>query len=247
MKVNVKHPLFILAAGVILVGASAYGTTRAVDVYSSEKQGVQFETAKFSVDLIEEQSTGEVTVAGSHTKPATLALSSFDKVKSGTEEIKVDYPYDENVWVQNNSDEEFPEYVRVVVDKCWLDENNDKDTSADPSLIKLNEKEGWAKVDSGKEQTIYYYTRPLAKNEKIQLLDSIQLDKKVIDGYSSTETIDGNKYVTIEGYESKTFSIQMRVDAVQAHSAEDAILGAWGVVAEIGDDGTIRSIDGKDL
>ena len=247
MKINVKHPLFILAAGLVLVGAGAFGTTRAVEEYSSGTQGVQFETAKFSVDLIEEQSSGEITVAGSHTKPATLALSAFDKVKAGTEEIKVDYPYPEKVWIQNNSGGEFPEYVRVVVDKNWVDENGDKDTSADPALIGLNAASGWSKIDSGKEQTVFYYTKPIEKSEKIQLLESIQLDKKVIDGYSKTEIIDGNKYVTIEGYESKTFSIQMRVDAVQAHHAEDAMLGAWGVVAEINEDGTIKSIDGTDL
>lgn len=247
MKINVKQPLFILAAGLVLVGAGAFGTTRAVEEYSSGKQAVQFETAKFSVDLIEEQSSGEVTVAGSHTAPAVLALSAFDKVKSGTEEIKVDYPYTEKVWVQNNSGGEFPEYVRVVVDKCWLDENGDKDTSADPSYITLNETKGWSKIDTGKEQTIFYYTKPLTQNEKVQLLESIQLDKKVINGYSKTETIDGNKYVTIEGYESKTFSIKMRVDAVQAHHAKEAMLGAWGVDATIGDDGTIQAIDGTDL
>ena len=247
MKMNVKHPLLILAAGFVLVGAGAFGTTRAVEEYSSEKQGVQFETAKFSVDLIEEQSSGEVTVAGTNTEPATLVLSSFDNVRSGMEEIKVDYPYPEVVWVQNNSDGEFPEYVRVVVDKSWIDENGDKDTSADPSLINLNQTAGWSKIDSGNEQTIFYYKKPLTKNEKVQLLSSIQLDKKVIDGYSRTETIDGNKYVTIEGYERKAFNIQMRVDAVQAHHAEDAMLGAWGVVAEFNEDGTIKSIDGTDL
>ncbi len=248
MKINVKHPLFVLAAGVILVGASAFGTTKAVNEYSSETQGVTFETAKFSVDLIENQSGNAVSVAGSDTEPGKLALTSFSDVVSGKAEIQVNQKYSEEVFVKNTSEGDFPEYVRVTVVKDWVDADGEKITDADPTLIQLMTSEGWLEVDSTNgEEAVFYYTKPLAKGQQAKLLDGIQLEEGVLDGYRiervDPDDEDGQKLVTIIGYQDKNFEIQVRVDAVQARHAKEAMLGAWGVDATIATDGTISGIN----
>jgi hypothetical protein len=40
-------------------------------------------------------------------------------------------------------------------------------------------------------------------------------------------------------YGEMTFVIEVEVDAVQTHSAEAAILGAWGIDVTVSDDGTL--------
>lgn len=246
MKINVKNPLFILAAGAILVTGSTFGATKAVQEYTSAPQAVQFETAEFYVNLKEEQDGKLVSVAGTDEKPGTLVIPALAGVNEGKEELQVNYEYPERVVVENNSDGDFPQYVRVVVDKYWLDEEGNKDQSANPEYITLGAKSDWLKVESedDKEQTVYYYTKPLAKGEVADLLESVSLDKGVLIEYSKTEVDeDGNKLVTISGYEGKSFRIDVKVDAVQTHHAKDAILGAWGIDVTIDNAGTITSIN----
>ncbi|QFJ53613.1 hypothetical protein [Pseudobutyrivibrio xylanivorans] len=250
MKGLMKKPLFVLATGVILVAGSAIGVTqatRAAETTSSQEQGVQFETAEFTVDLQEKQDGSFVTVAGTNDKPGKLVFTSLDDVSKGKEEIKVNHNYPEEVRVVNNSDGEFPQYVRVTVTKCWIDENGKKDTGADPELITLNTESGWSMLQTSagnKESAVFYYTKPITKGQAVTLIDSVSLGEGVINAYSRTSE-DG--CVTIEGYEGKTFEVQVRVDAVQAHHAEEAMLGAWGVLAEFDASGNLISIDGENL
>lgn len=245
MKINVKNPLFLLAAGVILVGGSTFGATKAVEEYSSASQAVQFETADFHVDLLEKQADQIVSVAGNDDKAGTLAITSLKNVSEGKEELKVNTPYDEDVRVQNTSKGDFPQYVRVVVDKYWIDKDGKKDESAKPEYITLAADPNWIALESedNKEQTVYYYTKPLAKGEIATLLKSVTLDQGVLTEYTKTvRDAEGNKLVTIAGYEDKSFKIDVRVDAVQTHHAKDAMLGAWGVDVTIDEAGTITSI-----
>ena len=58
---------------------------------------------------------------------------------------------------------------------------------------------------------------------------------------------DGNALVTIEGYQDKSFKIEVRVDAIQARHAKDAMLGAWGIDAQFDEAGNLISIDGDTL
>ena len=253
MNIKVTKPLLILAAGVILVAGGAFGAigaTKAEGEYSSKAEGVSFETAEFTVDLMENQNGKYQSVAGSAEAPKTLEITSLSNVTAGKEEIQVEHPYEEEVKVVNNSKGDFPQYVRVVVSKYWTDLDGNKDTEADPEFINLETTGDWAAVpsESNTEETVYYYKKPLEKNAEAQLLKSISFDKDVLDAYKITKTDeDGNKVVTIKGYQKKKCNIEVRVDAIQARSAKDAILGAWGIDVTFDDAGNITSIDGTDI
>ena len=54
MKKNIKSPLAVLVAGLVIIGASSIGATRAAVVYQSAAERINFSTAKLSVILEEE-------------------------------------------------------------------------------------------------------------------------------------------------------------------------------------------------
>ena len=47
--------------------------------------------------------------------------------------------------------------------------------------------------------------------------------------------------------QSKDIRIEVRVDAIQARHAKDAMLGAWGIDAQFDEAGNLISIDGDTL
>lgn len=263
--IKVKSPLFILAAGLVLVGASVIGGYTIAKETSSSTQGVQFETATFQVDLSEVQGEDYVTVAGSNTAPGTLKFSDPDlkAVMDGTQEIKTNHKYKEYIKVTNNSSGEFPEYVRVVVTKRWVKKHVvdgkevwKTDTSADPNqiVLSLEPNTDWKVLELAPgetrddEKTVYYSPKPLSQNESKKLIDGITIKDEAIVRNTEIETIDEDEYVTISSYDNRAFEIKVKVDAVQARHTEDAMLGAWGEVVKFNDDNvTIKSIDGKAL
>jgi hypothetical protein len=75
----------------------------------------------------------------------------------------------------------------------------------------------------------------------VTLINSVTVSNKVTTQVTETQSADANLAGTITNvydYNGKSFSINVEVDAVQTHSAADAILGAWGVKATFGADGT---------
>ena len=51
MKINVKHPLFVLAAGLVLVAGSTFGATNAAKADQAKVESVEFKTATIGVKL----------------------------------------------------------------------------------------------------------------------------------------------------------------------------------------------------
>ncbi len=272
MKINLKHPLFLLAAGLILTSGGAFGATKAVSADKATVENVGFETASIGVKLQEDRSTDPdkedyVTVAAvKDGKEVTgeLVFTSLAAVKSGKEKLVVETPYPENIRVVNptSDDKESDgsngaEYVRVVIRKYWVDENGKKDTTLDPSIIKLNKTSDWGEVDlASGEEIILYSKKPIDNTDNkntSKVIESITFDEKILDDITKTTTkTETEKGYIIEsssayGYDGKTFKVEARVDAVQAHSAEEAILGAWGVKATIDSNGTIVKIDNTNL
>ena len=45
-------------------------------------------------------------------------------------------------------------------------------------------------------------------------------------------------------YNGESFFVEVRVDAVQAHNAEEAMLGAWGIDTTVNESGVITSLNG---
>ena len=253
MKKLFKNPLTMLVVGLVLVAGSSVGATRAALSYSDSAEEVSFETEKLLVDLIEDQNGARVSVAMSNSdsnQSSKVGKLSFTNLTSQiTEEnpLQVNHEYDENVFIQNTStDDAYSEYVRVLVRKSWIKNDESKDTRLDPSVITLKTADGWLidENESTTEGTVYYYTKPVAVDEEVQFLDAILFEREILDGVTTTKVSeDGKTIKNVYGYDGKTFEIEVRVDAVQTHSGAEAILGAWGVEATIDSDGNITSIN----
>ena len=257
MKINLKNPLFLFGMGAVLVAGSIFGATKAADTPTREK--VVFKTVELGVQLQEDISTDVnnpeyIKIEGDN----TLVFKSLDSVKAGSEIMKPDNNYPERVRVLNNSPTESaaPEYVRVVVKKYWVDDTGKKDTTIDPSLINLNTSADWGKIESESgEEVIYYCKKPLQKNESSQVIESVSFGKgiekylyymKSTQTTTATETAEGTIIESTRTYGGQPFKVEMKVDAVQAHEAASAMLGAWGVDAKFDGD-TLKSIDGEAL
>ncbi len=236
MKKIVKNPLIILAAGLVIVAGSSVGATRAAITYSNEAETVDFSTSKLSVDIRELQGDEYVSISGDN----GLKFTSIAEDES----LKLGKAYPENVVVVNDSTGAYDEYVRVVVRKAWKDADGSKDTLLDPDLIELGVTSGWeaSEADDTAEQDVYYYTSPLAPGDTVQFMDTLTINGKVT---KYVKTVDGKTAGTVVNeykYDNKTFFVELKVDAVQAHNAEESILGAWGVNATVNEDGNITTL-----
>jgi hypothetical protein len=246
MKKIIKNPLIILAAGVLILAGSSVGATRAAMTYSEAAERVEFETDALYVDIQEEQgSAGYVSVGGPKHTVGVLSLTSVKNQITDKNPLQVGSVYDENVKIQNTSTGDYDEYVRVLVRKSWVKNNGEKDTRLDPSLIELQVTSDWFE-DSAKtttEGTIYYCKKPVPAGTGIQFIDGISFGDGILEGVTTKDvTEDGTIVKNVYAYDGKTFQIEIRVDAVQTHHAEEAILGAWGVHATVNDSGEITSL-----
>lgn len=242
--IKIKNPLFILAAGILLVAGSTFGavtTTSAQKADGAKVEGVAFSTAKISVALEENQGAGDTE---DFQKVAWMDkdgnIESTDLKFVNLDHIKPGETYEEDVRVVNDSD--YSEYVRVVVRKYWLDGAN-KDTSIAPESIQLHNSGQWIEKDAASgEEVIYYYKNPLNKGEKAQFLNGISFDEAIGKVKSKTATVrevpEGKiiESKTTYEYDGKQFKVEMRVDSVQASSADQAIYAAWGVTPEFSGD-----------
>ncbi|MBQ7147179.1 MAG: hypothetical protein IJR96_00360 [Pseudobutyrivibrio sp.] len=254
MKINFKNPLFILAAGVLLVTGSIVTATKATGSGVPEAQAVTFSTAKLSVELQEKQDDTFVTVQETRNSDGSidrdnlgkLALTSMKDINDGSEMPDPEKSYPEVIQVKNTGTVD--EYVRVVVYKSWLDSDGTKDSNLDTSLIHLNTVEGddWLSPEDSdsKESTVYYLTKPLKSGETAQLLQDITFDKDVLKCEPiMTKTSEGLKAEIAYDYDGKILEVEVRVDAVQTHSAEDSIFAAWGVMPKFDENGNITSVE----
>lgn len=253
MKFNVKNPLFILAAGVLLVTGSLVTATRASGSGTPKTESVEFKTAHLSVELQEKQSGDYVKIqetrdedgAIDSDKLGKLAFTSLADVNEGKEMPKPGTEYDEDVQVKNNGD--CDEYVRAVVYKSWLDADSNKVTDLDSSIIELNlaNSTDWIAVSDSDECTTYYYKKALKSGETTKLIDSVSFGKSILNSEVKATKDDkgGIQTDVVYAYNGKKLQVEMRVDAVQTHSAEDAILGAWGVVVALDSEGNITGVE----
>ena len=133
--------------------------------------------------------------------------------------------YAEELAVQNTG--EIDQYVRVTIYKWWEDASG-KQRNVYPGYInlKLTLEDGWVEDQSAstEERTVLYYTKPLARGESVIFAEEFSIAQDVM----SIVRQDGNGG-TVHAYEGLTACVDVDVDAVQTHNAEDAILSAWGV------------------
>lgn len=174
------------------------------------------------------------------------------------EELQLGKKYPEELYVVNTG--AIDQYVRVTLYKYWLDAEGKKLPELSPGLIELHlincGQEGSWIVDEAsatKERTVLYYRHVLkAAGEGVReeetrsdpLCDYLRIDSSVADKVSQEVTEEGG-YTTITTtylYDGAEFRIEAQVDAVQTHSAKDAIWSAWGREVEIDGDGTLISV-----
>lgn len=150
--------------------------------------------------------------------------------------------YPEELAAQNTGTQ--PEYMRVVIHRYWLDENGEKATNMDPSLIEFQLAKGWIvdKSASTAEQTVLYSVDPVAAGASLPFANEMRIGADVLKDAKSVivssadagaKTAGGQAYSYTEyAYDNYKFGISVEVDAVQTHNAADAIKGAWGVDAK---------------
>lgn len=154
------------------------------------------------------------------------------------------------------------QYVRVTIYRYWAkvtDTTSTKHTELKPSYIQLwlNGADGnavnldteagvKALADNGwlvdtdattTERLVLYYNKPV-KPEGVD--GSTGLTNPFADHFSIDPIVgllvnDKNEFL----YKDMDFCLEIRVDAVQDHNAEDAIRSAWGANVTISEDGTL--------
>lgn len=247
MRRRIKYPLVVLAAGLVLVGASGVGATRAAMTYQTNGQAVDFSTATLSVELQEQQDGEYIKVNGNDTLKFTDITST---------DFHIGQQYNEKVRIVNTSEGKYDEYVRVIVKKSWVNEDGTKNTTLNPEMIELPEADGWIEDESEEttESKVYYYKNPIAygKENAVDFLNTITINNKIMN-YVTTEAKQSDDpkikgtITNVYKYNGEAFYVEVRVDAVQAHNAEEALLGAWGVDATVNESGTITSINGESV
>lgn len=222
--------LFLIAAG--LLGFGTVGAVQAAPRIQSNDYRAEVELTDIETALTE----NGVIVEGDD----TLLLQSFadanaDKGLSWSGAVKgfaVGVEYDDVLAVRNVGT--IDEYVRVSVYLYWEDADGNKLRDLDPGLIHLSfvEGNGWT-IDpaaSTEERTVLYYRNPNSDDGSIApgedttpFADKLMIDSKVLT--EATRDAEGNDSMD---YKGARFRVKAVVDAVQTHSATEAMTGAWG-------------------
>lgn len=237
-----------LAAALLMLG-STMGSAQAALTYFSSTYTSRIQMNNIGVALLENgtviSSRGYDAEAQAEQEEAggTL-LSAF----SSAEGFQLGRSYPEVLSVQNGGT--IDQYVRVSVYRYWTrgtGESAVKLPELSPDLIKLawdNLGNGWA-IDEGSstaERTVLYYTRPLASGETtLPFSSTLEVDNSVASKVTQTakEENGGTVITTTYDYDGVEFHVEVRVNAVQTHNAEDAIRSAWGCRAAVSPDGSL--------
>lgn len=129
------------------------------------------------------------------------------------------------------------QYVRVKIDKSWINNNLKDDKACRAGLIEskyiginlINQDDWIVPQDSLNEGEYIYYKRILNPGEKTSaFMDSFTLFDNIME--------NTNKYSGL------SVKINFDAQAVQTTSAKAAMLNEWGVIAEFDNEGNIISI-----
>lgn len=210
--------LLVMAVGLLMF--SGIGGARAALNYVSETMALRVATGEMAVELWE---NGKQV-------PDGILLTGLE------ETIQPGKAYEESLTVHNSG--ELDEYVRLTVCRCWT-VGEDRQATLSPALIELGSPgPGWVEdgTASTPERGVYYYTRPLAPGETTApLFETLTVHPDVL----SSVTLSADGTAATYDYDGVSFLVQAEADAVQTHSAEDAILSAWGVGVQVDESGNL--------
>ena len=214
--------LFALAIG-LLAGSGVGGARAALNIQSEIYESTVV-LPTIGVQLLEKKGDKFTPVEGDLLE----ALLGEDKV------LKPGKIYKEGLAVRNTGT--IDEFVRVTVQKYWLDAKGNKTPAMDSDWIQLGfvTGGGWVIDDAAttEERTVLYYTSALPVGEdSTPLMESITLDGKVAkmvtqtrdpaEGYPATITTTFN-------YDGYKLCLEATVDSVQTHNGQAAVKSAWG-------------------
>lgn len=234
----------LFAASAALLLASTVGSTRAALTYYSDYE-LQVTVPSIGISLLEnEKVVSHRNYVDDHwSSDGTGSLLSG--ILEEGETLKPGKRYAEELRVSNSGS--IDTYVRVILCRSWKDANGNKDTTLTPALIglELKDGDGWMmdETASTPERIVLYYVRPLAPGESTPTFcDAVRIDPMIATKVIKNKTTDanGNKVITTScAYDGYQFSLEAEVDAVQTHSAAEAVKSAWGIDVAVAEDGSL--------
>lgn len=228
-----KTTYVLLALAMVLLLGSALGSTRAALTYYSENYSAEITVNQIGVSLLE---NGNVVSSRNYEKNKWISTSGelLKNMLGKDEKLKLGKQYAETLSVANSGT--IDQYVRVRIYKYWMKEDGKaKETSLSPDLIRLKlvNSGQWINPNPGAEDqecTELYYKGVLpAESTTAPFADGIVIDNKIAQEVEVTQK--GNVITTTYKYDGVQFHVDVEVDAVQTHNAQDAIRSAWGVDA----------------
>ena len=216
--------LFALAIG-LLAGSGVGGARAALNVQSEIYEST-VELPSIGVQLLEN---------GKAVSGNDALLKDLLKNSTGTTDnmLKPGKTYSEVLSVYNNGT--IDEFVRVTVQKYWLDKDGNKTPAMDSDWIQLGFVKGgdWVIDDAAttEERTVLYYTSALPVGaESKPLMESITLDGTVAQKVTQTSVKEGDltTITTVFDYDGYKLCLKAAVDSVQTHSGQAAVKSAWG-------------------
>lgn len=251
--------LFIAAVAMLLGGS--IGGTRAALTYYSETYTSRIQMYDIGVSLLEndrEVSWRDYSSAGDGTWNEHTGTLLENMLPEG-EKLTLGRTYQENLKVRNTGT--INQYVRVSIYKYWLDPQGVKMRDLSPDLIDLNLVNlgtDWIEDEEARtaERTVLYYKNLLyaqgnvpgemagGATETALFADTLTIDDSIAKKVSQ-ETKKEGQYTTIittYDYDGVSFRIEVEVDAVQEHNAQDAVWSAWGKKVTVGEDGSLSLV-----
>ena len=134
------------------------------------------------------------------------------------------------VGIVNDVNDGYDLYAKVTINKAWYN-GEEKEYNLDPSKIIVNtvDPSNWIiQMNDDQEQMVFIYKLPIKANEitASNFMDSIRIASDIGNSYANHEIV-----------------LDMTIDAVQtANAKEGAVLSAWGIELEFGDNGEIVKI-----
>ena len=231
----------LMALATVLLLGSTIGSTRAALTYYSDNYTAEITVSQIGVSLVE---NGEVVSSrdydnsewrvGTNQEGSTSGALLTNMLGEG-EKLALNKDYEEKLTVRNSGS--IDEYVRVRIYRYWMKDGK-KVTTLSPDLIDLNFANGGQWVQnpddaqtSGRECVELYYKGILPSGaESAAFVESVCIDGRVA-SEAKVET-KGDTITTTYKYDGVEFHVDVEVDAVQTHNAQDAIRSAWGVDAD---------------
>ena len=232
-----KGIYLLLAAAMLLLLGSTVGSTRAALTYYSENYVAEITVSQIGVSLLE---NGEVVSSRDYQKNEwQMTTNQGEGSVSGAllldmlepeEKLALNKEYEEVLSVRNSGSTD--EYVRVRIYRYWTKDDR-KLTTLSPDLIDLNlvNEGAWVKNPNETAECVELFYRGIlpAGQETECFADTIRIDGQVASEAKVEQ--NGNTITTTYKYDGVEFHVDVEVDAVQTHNAEDAIRSAWGVEA----------------